>query len=108
MADQFKGDSSIGQTSIGQTPIGNESRGGSSTGWAAVGCLTTLCSAAVTTVLLFIDGSFVLAVVSMLARNQVPYMDDERVAQFLCFTLPVAMVVVQWMMIDYVRRRLVS
>lgn len=61
-------------------------------------------SAAVSGVLLFINGSFVLALTTVLGASEVPLMSKAEFAQTLLFTLPFAMLVIEWMMIDYIRR----
>lgn len=73
---------------------------------ATSGCLMSIGSAAVTGLLLFVNGSFVLAVISALSSSGIPLIGNPQVSQFFLFTLPIGMVVVQWLMIDYVRKRL--
>lgn len=65
-------------------------------------------SAAISGGLLFVNGSFVLAVTTVLADGVVPVIQDPRVSQFILFTVPLAMVVAEWMMIDYLRAYFVA
>jgi hypothetical protein len=69
------------------------------------GCLMSVGSAAITGLLLFLNGSFVLAVISALAKAGFEAIADPSFSQFLLFTIPILMVIVQWYMIDYVRNR---
>lgn len=81
---------------------------GESRGAVAAGCLFSLASAALTCGLLFINGSLVLAILQVVgAAGFDPLASDqhEGLVQFALFVLPVALVVIQWMMIDYVRTR---
>ncbi|MEM9825969.1 MAG: hypothetical protein AAF958_05245 [Planctomycetota bacterium] len=71
----------------------------------AAGCLWSLTTGLITATMLFINGSFVLALVSVLVNNDVPIIGNERLAQVLLFTVPVVMAVVEWWMLDYVRKR---
>jgi hypothetical protein len=70
------------------------------------GCLYATISALVTSLMLLINGSFVMAILSALTINELPLVSNPRFSQFLLFTIPVLMAVGQWMMIDYVRTRL--
>lgn len=63
-------------------------------------------SAAFTGLLLFVNGSLVLAILSAMSSNDVPYIGKPEISQFLLFSMPLGMVVVQWLMFDYVRERL--
>lgn len=65
-------------------------------------------SAIVTGGLLFLNGSLVLAIVAVLRESEVPYMTDPGVTQVILFLLPLILVVLQWMMIDYVRRHVLT
>lgn len=75
-------------------------------GALAAGCLLTVGSALLTCLMLFINGSLVMAI--LVAINQVipPQFHYPAVFQFLLFSMPVLLAVLQWMMIDYVRTRL--
>ncbi|MFK8115438.1 MAG: hypothetical protein AB8B91_24795 [Rubripirellula sp.] len=70
------------------------------------GCLATMGSAVLTCILLFINGSLVMAVLSALAREGPSWASNPKFSQFMLFLLPVALAVAQWMMLDYVRTRL--
>ena len=70
------------------------------------GCLFGAFSALITAVMLLVNGSFVMAVLTVLANNHVPFVSNMKFSQFLLFTIPVLMAIGQWMMIDYVRTRL--
>ena len=56
--------------------------------------------------MLFVNGSFVLAFVTVLVRTEVPIIGNDSLAQLLLFTVPVVMVVIEWLMLDYVRKRI--
>ena len=72
----------------------------------AAGCLAAIISAAVTGLLLFVNGSLVLAMwLSFRPAGDAWYTSD-AFGQFLIYSMPLALVVIQWMMIDYVRTRL--
>lgn len=70
------------------------------------GCLTAFFSAAVTGFLLFINGSLVMAVLTALARSGPSWAGEPKFSQFMLFSIPVLLVVAEWMMIDYVRTRM--
>lgn len=70
------------------------------------GCFFAVASAAVTCMLLFINGSMVTAVYSAAAETGPAVMEDPRLIQFALFVGPVLLVVAQWVMIDYVTSRL--
>ena len=74
-------------------------------GVIAGGCLLAIGSALVTCLMLFINGSLVLAILSAVASAGPAWLSNRRFAQFMLFSLPVLLAVVQWMMIDYVRTR---
>lgn len=74
-------------------------------GTAATGCLLALGSALLTCLMLFINGSLVMGILAALATTGPAFLSDERFRQFVLFSLPVLLAIVQWMMIDYVRRR---
>ena len=71
------------------------------------GCAIGIASALFTCLLLYVNGSLVLAVISALNRAGANWLDDSRKQQCFLFLAPVLMVVVEWMMIDYVRTRFV-
>ncbi|TWT69184.1 hypothetical protein [Crateriforma conspicua] len=75
-------------------------------GALATGCLFTIASSLVTCLLLFVNGSLVMAILVMMMRFAPAWMQQQALMQFLLFALPVALVFLQWMMIDYVRTRL--
>jgi predicted ABC-type sugar transport system permease subunit len=72
---------------------------------AAFGCLTAMVSAVLTCGLLFVNGSLVLAVLESLEESGLSLVRGEGFSQFMLFAMPVGLVVIQWMMIDYVRTR---
>ncbi len=76
-------------------------------GVATAGCAIGIGSALFTCFLLYLNGSLVLAVISALQVSGDTWFEDERVAQCALFLLPVVLVVIEWMMIDYVRTRFV-
>ncbi|MGB7325095.1 MAG: hypothetical protein WBD31_09500 [Rubripirellula sp.] len=69
------------------------------------GCLLAIGSALVTSLMLFINGSLVMAVISAAQRSGPSWAANVQLSQFLLFTIPVVLVVIEWMMIDYVRTR---
>ncbi len=71
----------------------------------ALGCLAALASAVLTCCLLFVNGSLVLAILDVLETSGLSLVREEGFSQFVLFSMPVALVVAQWMMIDYVRTR---
>lgn len=70
------------------------------------GCALGIGSALVTCVMLFINGSLVMAVLSAIARSGPSWASNPAFSQFLLFTVPLILVIAQWMMIDYVRTRI--
>lgn len=70
-----------------------------------IGFFNALGVAAITGFMLFINGSFVLAFVTVLIKTDVPIIGNNKLSQLLLFTIPIFMVIVQWIMIDYVRSR---
>lgn len=69
------------------------------------GCLLSIGSALITCLMLFINGSLVLAFLAAFTRFGPEWMHNPRFAQFMLYLVPVLLVVVEWMMIDYVRSR---
>ena len=72
----------------------------------ATGCLLALGSALLTCLMLFINGSLVMGILTALASSGPPWLAGEKFRQFALFSLPVLLAIVQWMMIDYLRTRL--
>ena len=70
------------------------------------GCAFALLSAAITGFMLFINGSIVWAVLSVLAAQGLPWVTNSEFSQFLLFALPVFMCLLEWKLIDAVRRYL--
>jgi len=70
-------------------------------------CFAALGSALMTGFLLFLDGGVVLAAINTLASGGLTELNDDRFSQFIVLFCPVVMVVIQWMMIDYLRAHLV-
>ena len=65
------------------------------------GLLTTLGSALISCLLLIVNGALVLAIIAAVGATE-PNL--QTISQFLLFALPVALLIVEWMMIDYLRR----
>ena len=65
-----------------------------------------LLSAMFTGAMLFVNGSVVLAFLRAFGRTGSEWARDPRITQFLLLSIPVLMVVMQWMVIDYVRTRI--
>ncbi len=70
------------------------------------GCLIGLASAALTCLMLFINGSLVMALLTAFAASGPSWANKPEFSQFILFLVPVMLVVAEWMMIDYVRTRL--
>jgi hypothetical protein len=70
------------------------------------GCVTTFASALLTCLMLFINGSVVMAVLTAISRSGPSWASKPEFSQFMLFIVPVMLVVAEWMMIDYVRTRL--
>ena len=81
-------------------------RGTDSRGTLAGGCLIAFVSALVTCLMLFINGSFVWAILTALTKSGLTWMSKPEVSQFVLFVFPVLLVIAEWMMIDYVRARI--
>ena len=65
-----------------------------------------LASTVITGVLLFLNGALVLALFQTMASQGPDWMRKPEVMQFVLFVAPVVLVVLQWMMIDYLRNHL--
>jgi hypothetical protein len=70
------------------------------------GCLVVMTSALVSCVLLFLNGGVVMALVNALAQRGVAFASDERITQFLVLIGPVLLLILQWIMLDYLLIRL--
>jgi len=70
------------------------------------GCLIATASAVLTGFLLFINGSLMMAVLAALAQSGPAWLAKPAFTQFMLFAMPVLLVFVEWMMIDYIRTRL--
>ena len=70
------------------------------------GCLIAFASAMLTGLMLFINGSFVWALLSAFAKAGPPWASKPEFMQFILFVVPVLLVVAEWIMIDYVRSKL--
>lgn len=69
----------------------------------AGGCLISLSSVTLSCGLLLINGAFVMACLSALSSAGVGWFENEKVSQFFLFGGPVALLIAQWMMLDYLR-----
>lgn len=63
----------------------------------------SLSSVALSCGLLLINGAFVMACLSALSAAGVPWFQSEEASQFILFGGPVALLIIQWMMLDYLR-----
>ena len=70
------------------------------------GCLFAAASTVITCLLLFVNGGLVSALCRAFADSGPHLFQDVRVQQFVIFVAPVFLVIVQWLMIDYVIQRL--
>lgn len=73
------------------------------TGIGYSGCVATLAWAVVAGLLLFINGGLVLALLHEFDSEAGAWLRDERVTQVLVLIGPVAMLVMQWWLIDRLR-----
>jgi hypothetical protein len=71
------------------------------------GCAMSVGSALVTCVLLFVNGSLVLAVLTAVQAGA-SWAARPEFSQFMLFLAPVVLTVAEWMIIDFVRSRLRS
>ena len=69
------------------------------------GCVLAFGSALLTCLMLFINGSLVMAVLTAFSSSGPYWVRKPEFTQFMLFVVPVALAVIQWMMIDYVRTR---
>lgn len=70
------------------------------------GCAFALASTLLTCGLLFINGALVSALCTAASDSWPALLSDHRVLQFLLFVGPVVLVIIEWMMIDYVVSRM--
>jgi hypothetical protein len=78
-----------------------------STGTLAAGCMAAVGSALLTGFLLFLNGGVVLAALNALSSGGFTMLRNESFSQFAVLFGPVILVVIQWMMIDYLRTHLI-
>lgn len=77
------------------------------TGTHAAGCMAAVGSALLTGFLLFLNGGVVLAALNALSSGGLVMLRNESFSQFAVLFGPVVLVVIQWMMIDYLRTHLI-
>ncbi|GAA5508243.1 hypothetical protein Rcae01_03709 [Novipirellula caenicola] len=70
-----------------------------------LGCAATLGSVVVTCILLFFNASFVMALLTAVESKFPIWAKNAEASQFILFTMPLVLVVLQWMLIDYARSR---
>lgn len=70
------------------------------------GCVMALGSALLTCLMLFVNGSLVMAILTAIASSGPTWLSKPEFSQFMLFLVPVLMVIAEWMMIDYLRARL--
>ena len=68
--------------------------------------MMTLGTALLTGAMLFINGSVVLAFLKAFGSSGSEWARDPRIMQFLLLLVPVILVVIEWVVIDYVRSRI--
>lgn len=85
---------------------GGESIGSPIRGLPSVagGCLSTLGSTIISCVLLLSNGALVMAILAACSAADIQWVRVESAAQFVLFGAPVALLVIQWMMIDKARQ----
>ncbi|MGI9473563.1 MAG: hypothetical protein ACR2NZ_18620 [Rubripirellula sp.] len=71
------------------------------------GCVMAIGSALLTCLMLYINGSLVMAVLTAMARSGPAWASNPQFSQFMLFLVPVILVIAEWTMIDYVRTRFV-
>ena len=76
------------------------------TGPLGSGCAVVMGSVLISCVLLFLNGGLVMALINALHEGGVPWAADERITQFVVLIGPVLLLVIQWMMLDYLRAHL--
>jgi hypothetical protein len=76
-------------------------------GVVTAGCAIGIGSALFTCFLLYLNGLLVLAVISALGDVGETWVENDQVVQCVLFLVPITLVVIEWMMIDYVRTRFV-
>lgn len=81
-------------------------RGADERSTVTAGCMIAIGSALLTCLLLFINGSLVMAILAALARSGPSWTSKPAFSQFMLFAIPVLLAVAEWIMIDYVRTRL--
>lgn len=72
----------------------------------AQGCLFATGATVLTCIMLFVNGGLVAALCNAALASNVAIMRTSGVHQFCLFVGPVVLVVLEWMMIDYVVNRL--
>ncbi|MEX0824550.1 MAG: hypothetical protein WD119_00205 [Pirellulaceae bacterium] len=68
--------------------------------------LYTLAAALITGALLFLNGGLVMALLNAASPEGPKWFRDPRFVQFTLFCAPVILVIIEWMMIDFVRSHL--
>ena len=76
-------------------------------GVVTAGCAIGIGSALFTCFLLYLNGSLVLSVISALSQADETWQKNEQVVQCVLFLVPIILVVIEWMIIDYIRTRFV-
>ncbi|MGV3484145.1 MAG: hypothetical protein ACO1RT_06995 [Planctomycetaceae bacterium] len=69
------------------------------------GCLAAVGSALLTGFLLFLNGGVVLASLNALSSGGLTFLRNESFSQFVVLIGPVILVIIEWIMIDYLRTR---
>lgn len=71
------------------------------------GCLPTIGSALLSSLLLFLNGAVVLAIINALSSGHSPLIDlvvkNDKWTQFLVLCGPVVLLILEWLMFDYLR-----
>lgn len=70
---------------------------------ATGGCLAVTGSAVLSCVLLLVNAALMMAILAAAEAAGVVWMQTEGAAQLVLFAGPVAVLIIQWMMIDYLR-----
>jgi hypothetical protein len=70
------------------------------------GCLMIVGSALLSCILLFFNGGFIMALLHAFADQGWTFTNDDRITQFIVLIGPVLLLIIQWMILDYLWARL--
>lgn len=70
------------------------------------GCVLIFASAMLSCILLFLNGGVMMALINAFGERGYNWVNNDRITQFLVLFGPVVLLIIQWMMIDYLRTHL--